>query len=87
MKFNNEYGTALVVCEMKLVGFDVYIAGKNVIKYDVFNERSLIVLLVVETLDVSESYGEKLGGLICLGISTLGKGNAVVLSRSGYEAI
>ena len=39
---------------MKLLALHVDISGKNIVKNDIFNERNLIVLIVVEALDVIE---------------------------------
>ena len=38
VEFNNEYRAAFIVCEMKLVGFDVDIARKNIIKDYILDE-------------------------------------------------
>ena len=48
-----------VVAEMQLAGFDVNIAGQDVVQNDILDKRRLIVLFVVQRLDVVDRYRDQ----------------------------
>ena len=64
---------------MKLIGLYIYIVRKNIIKNYVLNERSLVIFLVIEALDVAECHSKELCGLLRILVVTLNEYNAVVL--------
>ena len=49
----------VIIVEVEFFGFDIYIAGQNVVEDDVFDKAALVVFLVVQVLDVGECYREK----------------------------
>ena len=53
-KLDEEYYSRLLCSEMELLGFNINVAGENVVKNDILDEESLVVFLVVEILDVGE---------------------------------
>lgn len=64
---------------MQLLGLDVDIAGQDVIEDNIFDERPLVVLLVVKILDVSERDGKQLGHLLRHFVLALDKDDIVRL--------
>ena len=87
LELNYDNGSVLVVIEVKLVRFYVYIIRKNVIKNDIFYKRSLIVLLIVEPLDISERYREQVNVLRSCGVVTLNEYDRIVFIVSADESI
>ena len=45
-----------IVAEMQLAGFDVNIAGQDVVQNDILDEGRLVVLFVIQRLDVVDGY-------------------------------
>ena len=65
---------------MKLVGLNINIVRKDIVQNNVFDERSLIVLLVIKALDISERDRKNLSDLTSLFILAFSKSDAVVFA-------
>ena len=72
---------------MKLLGFNVDVAGQNIIQDDVLDEGALIVLLVVEALDIAERNCKNLSGLLRFLVVTLNEYDTFVLVSGGNELV
>ena len=86
-ELDEENDADLLGVEVELLALDVDIAGQDVVKNDVLDERALVVLLVVESFDITERNCEYLCDLICLSVLTLSKGNAIILVAGADKSV
>ena len=63
VELNQEDHAGFFRVEAKFLRLDVDVAGENVVENDVLDERTLIVLFIVEILDVGERHCENGGDL------------------------
>ena len=73
--------------EMQLLGLDVNIAGKNVVKDDVLDERALVVLFIVQILDVGQRNRKNHCKLFRLLVFTLDKNDVFILGRAADRTV
>ena len=79
LELDNDNRAGLIVAHVELVGLDVDVVGKDVVKNDVLDEGSLIVLLVVKALNVAKRDSKNVCSLFCILVLTLNKDNALAL--------
>ena len=79
LELDNDNRTGLVVAHVELVRLDVNIIGKDVVKNNVLDEGTLVILLVIKALDVTKRDSENVCSLFCILILTLNKNNALAL--------
>ena len=86
-ELDKENDSALLVAEMKLLGFNIDIAGKDVVENDILDEESLIVLFVVKVLDIAERYSQKLTHLLSHLILALHEYDVLVLGANRERTV
>ena len=86
-EFDQENNTQLVSIEVQLLGFDVDIAGQNIIQDDILYKRALVILFIIEIFDIAERDSQKFGHLLCHLIFTLNEYDIIGLGPVGHRAI
>lgn len=85
-ELDKHYDAHDIVAEVKLLGLEVDVARKNVVKYNILYKRSLVVFVVVKPLDAAEGDGEDRGKSFSLLVLALDKDNIFCLCARNRSA-
>ena len=72
---------------MELLRLDIYVAREDIVEDYVLDERTLVVLLVVEILDVRQSHGENGGDLLGEFVLSLYENDIFPLGTGAYGTV